>query len=325
MATRGKGLRDFLKDNRDDRGRDDDDEPRGRGRGRDDDEEEEPESERRPAARSSRRDDDRDPPRRSSSRDDDRPARRSRDDDDDDKPRNSRRNHTPRKGRFTGVPSAEARPPQLEEGKHLLRIVKTFESENPKTGTWFQIHVEVLDSDNKKYRAGDAVSLRYHTERKSMTVTGPKITGFVRSACGFKSDDEMRKRVPKMSESGRAGYDVLIDAALGEQDAEDEFGKNPLQDRVLLTDASKGKYDEDRDIQYFEFEWSACDQKQEKLDEGEERPSRGTERRASRRAAPREEERPASRSSRGRGREEPDEDEEEEEREEERPRARSRR
>lgn len=357
MATNSRSakLRDFLHENRD-RDRDDDRDPPRRGRDDDDD---------RPSRTRGRDDDDdRDPPRRG--RDDDRdeepssrrrgrdddddrdPPRRGRDDDDDrdSRPSNSRRNHTPREGRFTGMPSAQDRPPQLEEGNHLLRIVKTFESENPKTGTWFQIHFEVLDSTNKKHRPGSKASVRYHTERKSMTVTGPKITSFVRAACGFATDDEMRKRVPKMSESGKAGYDVLIDAALGVQKAEDQFGQNPLEGRVMLTDATKGKYDEDKDVQYYEFEWSGCDQKQEALEDGEPAPSR---RRNGRDAA--DEDRPArsGRASRGdadderpsRGRDsdrgsrasgrddEPSRgrarDDEPEEREDERPRARSRR
>lgn len=351
MATRnGKNLREFLSKNRND---DRDDEPRGRGRDDDDrdrDDDREPESERRPAARGRGRDDEDDRPSRTRSRDDDRddePRGRGRGRDDDDRPRNSRRNHTPKAGRFSGMPSAQERPPQLEEGKHLLRILKTYESDNPNTGSWFQIHLEVLDSDNDKYRAGDKVSLRYHTERKSMQVTGPKITSFVRAACGFKTDDEMRKRVPKMSESRKAGYDVLIDAALGEKDAEDEFGKNPLEGRVIITDATKGKYDDTKGVQYYEFEWAPCDQKQETLGAGE--PAR-----SSRRSNDREDEkRPArdrdsdrsgarggraSESGRGRGRDEErnaepsrgrddddEEDDEDEEREEERPRARSRR
>jgi hypothetical protein len=219
------GVRDYLNSRRDD-DRDD------RGRGRDDD-------------RGRDRDDDRGRGR------DDRDDRDDRDRDDD-----RRSGRGPEGGRFTGMRSSTAQYDLVQDDNMILRIDKTFETDNTQA-SWFHGHfdiIKVFDSP-RKLEPGAKCSILHGTDKRSIAASGPRITSFVRAAAGFDNDEDFHRSIPKISKSGKAKYSELIDAALGVPKAEKEFGQNPLGGSYVEVVGRKGKYDDKKRVQYYEYTW----------------------------------------------------------------------
>lgn len=288
-----RSVSEYLRDR--DRRRDDDDD-RGRGRDRGDD---------RDRGRDRDRDDDRDDDRgRDRDRDDDDRSSRSRRDDRDDRG-SSRRSHNPRERDWSGMRPNEAQHPLIEDDNLLLEVLESFETENPRTGSWFHAHFKVLECYDRepRFEPGDTVSILHGTSGKAYTAGGPRIISFVQGALGFDNNEDFKDAVPKLSESGRGTMSQLLNATVGERSGQKEFGKNPLAGRIVEVKGRKGKYDESKRVQYYEYTWIPADQKGGGRDD-DERSSRNSRR--SDREDSREDRRGSSRDDRSRGRERED-------------------
>jgi len=152
--------------------------------------------------------------------------------------------------------SSNANYPLIEDDEMILRVDQTFETDAGGP-TWFHGHFDVVKvfKSPRGAQAGDKTAILHGTDPRSIKASGPRITQFVRGAAGFDNDEDFHTAIPKISKSGRAKYSELIDAALGVRAAEDEFGKNPLGGAYVEVVGRKGKYDDRKKIQYYEYTW----------------------------------------------------------------------
>lgn len=167
--------------------------------------------------------------------------------------------HVPQRGRFTGTRSRAPRPPFLESGKHLCRVVKTWESYKPGRGPRLNIQLEIIESTDPNNAPGDLRSVGYNTDDAAFSATAEEIFSFVRAAAGFETDEEFLGTFVDGSEQD------LIDAVHGSPEAMKEigpngepYGENPLEGQCVLAVGSKGNMSESG-IQFFNFDWAPAE------------------------------------------------------------------
>lgn len=174
-------------------------------------------------------------------------------------PRRGNRVHVPQRGRFAGTRSQAPRPPFLEGGKHLVKIVKTYESYKPGRGPRLNIHFEILESTDPINQPGDLRTVGYNTDDAAFSATAGEIFSFVRAAAGFASDEEFLEAFPNDTDQD------LIDAVHGNPEAMKEigphgkpYGENPLEGQVVEAFGSKGNMT-DSGVQFYRFEYTPAE------------------------------------------------------------------
>lgn len=174
--------------------------------------------------------------------------------------RGPQRVHVPARGRYDGTRSRLPRPPFLEAGKHLCRVVKTFESYKPGRGPRLNIHLEIIESSDPVNSPGDIRSVGYNTDERAFSATSEEIYAFMRAAAGFATDEDFVATFPNGADQD------LIDAAHGNPEAQAEmgpngqpYGENPLEGQVVEAFGSKGNTSEDGSIQFYNFEWAPAE------------------------------------------------------------------
>jgi hypothetical protein len=170
----------------------------------------------------------------------------------------------PRRGRFAGTKASDARYPIAAVGQYTLRIIETRQTENPKTGEWYHVDFEVLDTSVPDvHPVGSKVTYLQGFSGKSMTVGMPKIKRFCMCAVG--TDDEAE--YDTMDPNGD-----LIDVTTGV--AIEGYPANPLAGRIVYCDVTPGKPGKDGRV-FDEFNFSVVpeDQQDVKLDSGAEAPA----------------------------------------------------
>lgn len=165
------------------------------------------------------------------------------------------RQYVPTRGRYTGTRSKAEKPPWLEDGKHHLEIMKTWESYKKGTGPRFFIQVKVLSSNNPTHEEGELRTVKYNTDDRAFGATGESIFMFCRAAAGFGTDAEA------LDAMGDESMQDLIDAAHGNPEAQQTlapngkpYGENPLVGSFVIAQGSKGNMS-DNGVQFFDFDW----------------------------------------------------------------------
>lgn len=152
--------------------------------------------------------------------------------------------------KYSGVKAAAGKDPMPQPGEYLFKILKTFETSNPRTGEWFHASLEVVESNQPMNPAGSVCSFLQGVSGKSLAAGGPRVKAFAMAAAGF--DDEAA--YDEMDPDGQ-----FLDACAGVQGRTYPDGspivENPLGARYVLARVTRGKDDGKGDF-YREFSWS---------------------------------------------------------------------
>lgn len=170
------------------------------------------------------------------------------------------RARVPQRGRFTGTRSEAPKPPFLESGKHICKVVKTYESYKPGRGPRFNIQLEIIESSDPINKPGDVRSVGYNTDDAAFSATAGDVFAFVRAAAGFATDEEFLTVFPNDADQD------LIDAAHGNPEAMKElgpngqpYGENPLEGQIVEAFGSRGNVSEKTGTQFYNFQWSPAE------------------------------------------------------------------
>lgn len=140
----------------------------------------------------------------------------------------------PRRGRFAGTKAADNRYPLPQVGSYRAVILETRQTTNPKTGEWYHVDFEIVDSNNPAHPVGSKVSYLQGFSGKSMTVGMPKIKRFVMAAVGTEDEGAYDAMDPNGD---------LIDCTTGV--AIEGFPQNPLAGRLVDFDVAEAKRTQD--------------------------------------------------------------------------------
>lgn len=170
------------------------------------------------------------------------------------------RARVPQRGRFTGTRSEAPKPPFLESGKHICKVVKTYESYKPGRGPRFNIQLEIIESSDPINKPGDIRSVGYNTDDAAFSATAGDVFAFVRAAAGFATDEDFLATFVNDSDQD------LIDAAHGNPEAMKEigpngqpYGENPLEGCIIEAFGSRGNVSEKTGTQFYNFQWSPAE------------------------------------------------------------------
>lgn len=143
-------------------------------------------------------------------------------------PRPTKASNAAQAGRYAGMRGAQARYPLLEELEADLEVLKTYESKNPKTGSWYHADFKILFSNeppDSKYATGKCCSYLKSVSEKAIETTGPMVVSFTVAAAGYENDDDFFADLDGRDEEHPKAND-LLDAASG---ANSPVKANPLE------------------------------------------------------------------------------------------------
>ncbi len=158
------------------------------------------------------------------------------------------------KSKYSGVKAAAGKDPMPQPGEYVFRVVKTFETSNPRTGDWFHATLEVVESNQPMNPAGTTVSFLQGVSGKSLAAGGPRVKAFAMAAAGFTSEEDY----DQMDPDGQ-----FLDACAGVEGRVYPDGSpivsNPLAGRLVLARVSRGKDDGKGDF-YREYSWAPVEE-----------------------------------------------------------------
>jgi hypothetical protein len=169
--------------------------------------------------------------------------------------------YAPPAGRYSGIKAAAGRYPQPAPGKYRFKVLKTYETSNPRTGSWFHADLEVMYAEPNGGEVinpiGSTVTFLQGTSGPSATAGLPRVKAFAMNAAGF--DDE--RAYDEFDPRG-----AFLDACSGVPGMTYEDGSpivaDPLAGRVVDCDVTLGKAVVDKKTNqptgefYRNFNWS---------------------------------------------------------------------
>ncbi len=159
--------------------------------------------------------------------------------------------YAPGPSKYSGVKAAAGRYPLPAPGEYVLRVLKTYKTDNERTGEWYHADFEVVESNQPIHPSGCLVSYLQGTSGKSKTAGLPRVKAFVMASAGF--DDEAA--FDAMDNGGQ-----FIDATEGRTDRVFPDGTpiqaSPLTGMLVRVTVSDGKPVPTKPGQFYkEFAW----------------------------------------------------------------------
>lgn len=100
--------------------------------------------------------------------------------------------YSPPAGRYSGIAANAGQYPQPSPGRYRFKVLKTYESKNPRTGEWFHGDLEVVFAESTGGDVinppGSTVTFLQGVGSRSASAGLPRVKSFTMASAGF--DDE---------------------------------------------------------------------------------------------------------------------------------------
>ncbi len=159
--------------------------------------------------------------------------------------------YAPGPSKYSGVKAAAGRYPFPAQGEYVLRVLKTYETKNPRSGEWYHADFEVVESNQPINPPKSMVSYLQGVSGKSETAGPPRVKAFVMAAAGFDNEHEF----DAMDNGGQ-----FIDATTGRPGGTFPDGSpipaGPLDGQLVRCTVSDGKPVQNKPGQFYkEYAW----------------------------------------------------------------------
>ncbi len=157
----------------------------------------------------------------------------------------------PVRSKYSGVKASAGRYPFPAPGQYVLRVLKTYETKNPRTGEWYHADFEVVESNQPIHPAGSMVSYLQGISGKSESSGPPRVKSFVMAASGFDNEFDF----DAMDNGGQ-----FIDATAGRTGGVFPDGSpipaNPIDGQLVRVTVSDGNPVPNKPGQFYkEYAW----------------------------------------------------------------------